>query len=212
MGRSEIVAAVASSALSETGRRSRSEMSKLYVFNMITLDGYFEGPNRDISWHNVDEEFNEFAIAQLNATECLLFGRVTYELMASYWPTPAASTDDPVVAARMNSLPKIVCSRTLAKAEWNNTRLVKDHIGEEISKLKEKPGKDLAVFGSGDLSLTLLRLGLIDEYRIIVNPVLLGKGRSLFEGVPGKVKLKLLSMKAFRSGNVLLTYHPDGAL
>jgi dihydrofolate reductase len=184
-------------------------MSKLYVFNLITLDGYFEGPNRDISWHNVDKEFNEFAIAQLNATECLLFGRLTYELMASYWPTPAALTDDPIVARLMNSIPKIVCSKTLAKVEWSNTRLVKENIGEEIRKLKEKSGKDLAVFGSANLSLTLLHLGLIDEYRIFVNPVILGEGRSLFEGVRGKFNLKLLSAKAFASGNVLLRYQPE---
>ena len=183
-------------------------MSKLYVFNMITLDGFFEGLQNDISWHNVDGEFNEFAIAQLDATECLLFGRVTYELMAGYWPTPAALADDPVVAGKMNRLPKIVFSRTLSKAEWNNTRLVKENIGEEISKLKEKPGKDLAVFGSANLSLTLLRLGLIDEYRIIVNPVVLGKGRSMFEGIPGRLDLKILSVRTFGSGNVLLCYQP----
>lgn len=183
-------------------------MSKLYVFNFITLDGFFEGPNRNISWHNVDGEFNDFAIAQLNATECLLFGRVTYDLMASYWPTSAALADDPIVAGKMNGLPKVVFSRTLSKAEWNNTRLVKENIGEEISKLKEKPGKDLAVFGSANLSLTLLRLGLIDEFRIIVNPVVLGKGRSMFEGVPGQIRLKLLNMRAFQSGNVLLSYRP----
>ncbi len=181
-------------------------MSRLYVFNMMSLDGYFEGPNRDISWHNVDEEFHEFAIAQLNATECLLFGRATYELMASYWPTSAAITNDPIVAGKMNSLPKIVCSRALSKVEWSNTKLLKENIGEEISRLKQRLDKDLAVFGSGNLASTLLRLGLIDEYRILVNPVVLGEGRSLFEGVQGRLNLKLLSVKMFRSGNVLLSY------
>jgi dihydrofolate reductase len=183
-------------------------MSRLYVFNMITLDGFFEGANRDISWHNVDEEFNEFAIDQLNATDHLLFGRVTYELMASYWPTPAAITNDPIVAGKMNSLPKTVCSKSLSTVQWNNTKLVREKIGEEISKLKQQPGKDLAVFGSANLSLTLLRLGLIDEYRIFVNPVVLGNGNSLFEGLQSKLDLKLLEVKTFRSGNVLLYYEP----
>ena len=112
-------------------------MRKLFAFNMVSLDGFFEGPNRDINWHNVDDEFNQFAIEQTSTVDTILFGRVTYELMAGYWPTPAATTDDPVIADLMNRLPKIVFSRTLQKAEWNNTRLIKDHIAEEITTLKQ---------------------------------------------------------------------------
>ncbi len=108
-------------------------MRKIYVFNLITLDGFFEGPNRELDWHNVDGEFNEFAIEQLNNSGLLLFGRVTYELMASYWPTELALKDDPIVADMMNSIPKIVFSRTLKKADWNNTRLIKDNVREELS-------------------------------------------------------------------------------
>src|SRR6266496_5967963 len=118
-------------------------MRKVFLFNMVSLDGFFEGPNRDISWHNVDEEFNEFAINQLNEVDTLLFGRVTYEGMASYWPTEFAISNDPIVAGLMNSLPKIVFSTTLDKAEWNNTRLVNDNAAEEVSKLKGRPGKDI---------------------------------------------------------------------
>src|SRR5215813_13484252 len=120
-------------------------MRKVFLFNMTTLDGYFEGPNQDISWHNVDEEFNEFAIQQLDEIGTLLFGRVTYQGMASYWPTEFAISDDPEVAGRMNSLPKIVFSRTLDKAEWNNSKLVKDagRVAEEVLRLKEQPGKDI---------------------------------------------------------------------
>jgi dihydrofolate reductase len=132
----------------------------LYVFNMVTLDGFFEGPNREIDWHNVDKEFNDFAIHQLDTTDLLFFGRVTYELMASYWPTPDAMKNDAAVAEKMNSLPKIAFSRTLEKADWNNTRLIKENIAEEISRLKRQIGRDIAVFGSSDLSVTLIARGL----------------------------------------------------
>ncbi|MFZ1083144.1 MAG: dihydrofolate reductase family protein [Candidatus Kryptoniota bacterium] len=183
-------------------------MGKLYIFNFVTLDGFFEGPNRDLSWHNVDREFNEFAIKQLDEIDVLLFGRVTYQMMASYWTTPTAIRDDPIVASKMNSLPKIVFSRTLEKIEWNNTRLVTENIAEEIRRLKQLPGKYMAIFGSSDLALTFMQHGLIDEYRIIVNPVILGSGKSLFNGIHDRLKLKLLKTKTFSSGNVLLNYEP----
>lgn len=181
-------------------------MRKLFSFNMVTLDGFFEGPNHDIGWHHVDDEFNQFAIEQTSNIGTILFGRVTYELMASYWPTSAAIIDDPVIADLMNSLPKIVFSRTLQKAEWNNTRLVKDHIAEEITKLKGQSGKDLAIFGSANLLSSLIQMDLIDEHRIMVNPVVLGSGTPLFQGIKEKLELKLLRTKAFASGNVLLYY------
>jgi len=183
-------------------------MRKVFLFNMTTLDGFFEGPNQDISWHNVDEEFNEFAIDQLNETGTLLFGRITYQGMASYWPTDAAIHDDPEVAGLMNSLSKIVFSRTLDKPEWNNSRLVKNNVVEEVSKLKQQPGKDIAIFGSSDLAVTLAEQGLIDEYRIIVNPLFLGGGTPLLKGIKEKVNLKLLNARIFKAGNVLLYYAP----
>ncbi len=179
------------------------------IFAMLTsLDGFFEGPNREIDWHNVDKEFNEYAIDFLNSVDALLFGRVTYQLMASYWPTATAIENDPMVADKMNSLPKIVFSRTLDKVEWRNTRLVKENIAEEVSKLKQQPGKDLAIFGSSDLALTSIQHGLIDEYRIMVNPVVLGNGKSLFKGIRERLNLKLLKTQTFASGNVLLYYQP----
>ena len=184
-------------------------MRKIFLFNMITLDGFFEGPNQDISWHNVDDEFNEFAIDQLNEVDTLLFGRVTYQVMASYWPTEFAISDDPIVAGLMNSLPKIVFSKTLEKAEWNNSRLVKENIVEEVLKLKGQPGKDIAIFGSSDLAVTLATHDLIDEYRIIVNPVFLGGGTPLLKGIKDQLNLKLLKARMFKSGNVLLYYAPE---
>ena len=173
-----------------------------------TLDGYFEGPKREIDWHNVDEEFNEFAIDFLNSVDTLLFGRVTYELMAGYWTLPDAMTNDPIVAGKMNSLNKIVASRTLKSVEWNNTRLVNDNIADEIATLKRQTGKDIALLGSSDLALTLIEHGLIDEYRIFVNPIILGEGKPLFTGINQKLKLKLIKTKTFSSGNVLLYYQP----
>ena len=183
-------------------------MRKVIFFNLTSLDGYFEGPNRDINWHHVDEEFNEFAIQQTGEFGALLFGRVTYELMASYWPTESAKRDDPTIAGLMNSLPKVVFSNTLNKVEWENTRLVKDNYVEEVSKLKEQPGKDIAIFGSSDLAVTFIDLGLIDEFRIMINPVVLGGGKPILHGIKSPLELKLIKVKQFKSGNVLLYYEP----
>ena len=183
-------------------------MRKVILFNMMTLDGDFSGPKGEIDWHNVDEEFNEFAIDQLNSLGVLLFGRVTYEGMASYWPTPIAVTNDPIVADKMNNISKIVFSKTLEKIDWQNTRLIRGNIAEEVAKLKGQSGKDMAIFGSADLASSFTKLGLIDEYRIMVNPIILGSGIPLFKGVNGKVNLKLLKTKTFHSGNVLLYYKP----
>jgi dihydrofolate reductase len=185
-------------------------MRKLFSFNLITLDGLFEGPQQDLGWHNVDGEFNEFAIAQLDTIGTILFGRVTYQGMASFWPTPFALENDPVVAGLMNSIPKVVVSRTLDKAGWNNTRLIKDNVAEEITALKQQSGKDLAIFGSANLTASLMQLGLVDELRIMVNPIILGQGTPLFKGVHEKVNLKLSSTRVFRSGNVMLYYQIVG--
>jgi dihydrofolate reductase len=184
-------------------------MRKVLFFMMVSVDGFFEGPNREIDWHVVDEEFNEFAIGQLDSVDVLLFGRTTYEMMASYWPTPAAVADDPIVAGKMNSLPKVVFSRTLQKADWQNTRLVKKNVPEEVARLKEEPGRDLIIFGSSDLAVTLIQSDLLDELRIMIAPVVLGGGKTLFKGLPGRLHLKLLKTRTFRNGNVLLFYRPE---
>ena len=183
-------------------------MRKLYSFMVVTLDGFYEGPNGEFDWPNVDEEFNEFGIEQLNDTDLLLFGRVTYEGMAGYWPTPAARQDDPVVAELMNTLPKVVVSTTLASADWANSRLVKENVAEEIAKLKQEPGKGIAIFGSPNLTVSLIELGLVDELRVLVNPIVLGDGHSLFRTTRDRLRLELLQTRTFRSGNVLLTYRP----
>ncbi len=186
-------------------------MRKLAVFNSVTLDGYFAGINGDISWTHrdgQDAEWNEFVAGNANAGGELLFGRITYELMASYWPTPLAIKNDPVVAGQMNKLPKVVFSRTLSKASWNNTKLVKSGMAAEIRKMKKEPGSDMAILGSGSIASQLAQEGLIDEYQIVVNPVVLGKGRTMFEGIKEKLNLKLIRTRTFGNGNVQLCYEP----
>ena len=179
-------------------------MRKLFSFNMTSLDGFFEGPGHDINWHNVDEEFNDFAVDQTGSLDMILFGRRTYQLMESYWPTDAAVADDPQIAHLLNSLPKIVFSRTLTDADWNNTQLIKDNAAEEIQKIKSQPGKDIAIFGSADLIASLM--DVIDEHRVMIAPILLRSGTPLFKQTGDLLKLKLLNTRSFRNGNILLTY------
>ena len=181
-------------------------MRRIFQFNMMTLDGFFAGPAGEIDWHNVDKEFNDFAVEQLKEIGALVFGRITYELMAGYWPKPSAVKNDPIVAERMNNLPKVVFSRTLNNVEWNNARLVKGDAHRELSRLKEGTGKDVAIFGSANLAAGLLEAGLIEELRVMVNPVILGTGMPLFPNADVRRRVKLLSSRTFRSGNVLLRY------
>ena len=186
-------------------------MQKMASFLMVSLDGYHEGPNPwSLEWHNVDDEFNDFAQQQLDASEYLVFGRATYQGMAQYWPSPEGPKENPVaVVDRMNNASKIVISRTLIKPEpeWKNTRLIKDNIAEEVTRLKLQARRDLLVLGSSALTASLMDIGLLDELRIIVNPVVLGSGHSVLAAAK-KTQLKLLSNRTFKSGNVLLTYEP----
>ena len=183
-------------------------MRKIVSFIVTTLDGYYEGPNQEFDWPVVDDEFNEFAVRQLDGIDTLLFGRVTYQLMAAYWPTAAAREDDPRISERMNSFPKVVVSRTLDRADWANTAIVRDDVAGELTRLKQQPGKEIAIFGSSALTASLLQAGLVDELRIMVAPVVLGDGRSLLRTAEERVGLKLLETRRFDSGNVLLTYEP----
>jgi dihydrofolate reductase len=188
-------------------------MRKVIVFIMISLDGYFEGPDHELDWHNVDAEFNDtFAMPQLNEADTLIFGRRTYELMVSYWPTDAAQRNDSAIAGKMNSLPKIVFSRTLKNADWHNTTLLQENATEQLRELKDTPGKDMLVLGSSKLCVSLLSAGLIDEIRLIVNPVILGKGNTVFGGITEPVRMQLLDTKTFKSDNVLLRYTPQKSI
>jgi dihydrofolate reductase len=180
-------------------------MGKIVMWNLTTLDGYFEGTKKwDLDFHNEvwGDELERLSIEQLNQCNSLVFGRVTYEGMAAYWTT---ATGEVEVSDVMNKIPKIVFSRTLTKADWNNTRLVKENIEEEIAQLK-KSEKDSLIFGSADLSATLMKLGLIDEYRICVVPVILGGGTPLFKPTTEQLKLQLLNTQVLKNGGVILRY------
>jgi dihydrofolate reductase len=186
-------------------------MRKLTVFNNVSLDGFFVDAHGDMSWAHrgsVDAEFNAFAADNARGGGELLFGRITYELMASYWPTPHAHENNPIVAERMNNLPKVVFSRTMDKAAWNNTRLVKDGMAAEIRKMKAEAGYDMVIMGSGSIVAQLAREGLVDEYQIVVNPIVLGQGRTLFDGIEENLNLKLIQTHSFVNGKVFLRYEP----
>jgi dihydrofolate reductase len=184
-------------------------MQKLIVFNTVSLDGYFVDANGDMSWaHKQDPEWSGFTSGNARGGGTLLFGRVTYDLMANYWTTPMAMKNDPVVAEQMNHLPKLVFSRTLEKVSRNNTKLMKDDIAAEVRKMKQELGEGMTILGSGSIVSQLAEEGLIDEFQIVVNPVVLGKGRTMFEGVKRKLGMKLIGSRAFSNGNVVLRYEP----
>jgi len=187
-------------------------MRKLAVFNQVTLDGYFTGPNGDLSWAKSDAhdaELDAFVEENARAAGVLLFGRVTYEMMAAYWPTPMAVNNDQVIAEGMNRASKVVFSRTLSKVSWNNTTLVKGDLVAEVQKLKATPGPDMAILGSGSIVAQLARHTLIDEYQILVAPIVLGSGRTMFEGANAPLHFALTKTRAFKNGKVLLCYRPS---
>jgi dihydrofolate reductase len=184
-------------------------MRRLIAFEQVSLDGFFVDAEGDMSWaHKRDPEWNAFAASNASGDAALLFGRVTYEMMASFWPTPAAMETMPAVAEGMNNMPKVVFSRTLEKASWKNTKLVKGDIVAEVRRMKKESGTGMAILGSGTIVSQLAQAGLIDEFQIVVNPIVLGKGRTLFEGVKEKLALKLIKTRAFGNGNVVLYYEP----
>jgi len=178
-------------------------MRKLFWQMMVSLDGYSEGPNGELDWHVVDADFLRYVQEMLASIGAMLLGRKTYRFFADYWPT--ATNPE---AARMNALPKIVFSRTLANVEWSNSRLVEGDVAEEVAALKHCPGGDLAVFGSANLAATLMRLDLIDEYRIFVAPVVLGAGKPMFADLGNRKPLTLAKVETLGSGVVALTYRP----
>jgi dihydrofolate reductase len=181
---------------------------KIAVFNFITLNGYTKGTGGDISWHRHGEEENKYAEEMLNAGNILLFGRVTYEMMAGYWSTPDVIRRDPGVAAGMNNAEKIVFSTSLETTTWNNTRLIKENIAEEMRRMKQMPGKDMTLLGSGSILTQFAAQGLIDEYQIMLDPVVIGDGTSIFKDISHKIDLKLTMTRTFKSGIVLLCYQP----
>ena len=183
-------------------------MRSLGIFNFITLNGFFKGPNGDISWHKHGEEEGEFSKENMKQDNILLFGRVTYEMMASFWPSPMAKEMNPVMSEGMTNAEKIVFSRSLEKADWKNTTIIRDNIVDEIKKMKQQPGKDLTVLGSGSIVTQFAEAGIIDRYSIMLDPVAIGMGTPIFNNIHKQLDLKLVSTRTFKSGVILLNYEP----
>ena len=184
-------------------------MRKLIMWNIITLDGYFEGTqNWDLPFHNVvwGQELEKLSIEQLNSADYLVFGRVTYEGMAAYWTKAEGEITELEIAKLMNRIPKLVFSRTLKSAEWNNSTLISENASAEIKKLKQEGGRDMYVFGSAILSETFINDNLFDEYRICIAPVILGSGRPLFRQGIASRNLSLISTQQLLTGGVVVKY------
>lgn len=178
---------------------------------MISLDGFFEGPDHDLSWHTVDDEFNQFASKQMQEMGALIMGRRTYQLMEDFWPKYEPEDElNKIIRDQMDNLPKYVYSKTLTEVkqtdDWQNVNLRHEVDIDEIKKLKSEEGSDIGVFGSSNLCISLLKLGLLDELRIMVSPSIIGQGTRLFSGLDEQLKLKLTDTRTFKNGNVLLTY------
>jgi dihydrofolate reductase len=185
-------------------------MRKVILSIQVTLDGFIEGPKGELDWMVMDEELWEYVNDLLSTVDTTLFGRVAYQGFANYWPAAATNPLSPKneidFAHWIEKTPKIVFSKTLEKLEWKNSRLVKGNIVEEVAKMKQQPGKDLLMFGGAGIASTFMKLDLIDEYRIKVHPIILGKGIPLFKGIKDRMNLKLLKSKTFDSGVVGLYY------
>ncbi len=184
-------------------------MRKVILSMMVSLDGFIEGPNRELDWTIVDKEIDTYADDLLSTADAILLGRRTYQLFVGFWPT--ATTEEEIIADKMNEIPKFVFSRTLDKAPWgklNNARLVQENIAEEISNMKKQPGKNMVIFGGANLAQTFMQHDLIDEYRLLVQPIVLGSGTPLFKSGSDHIHLKLLKTQKFNSGVVGLYYQP----
>lgn len=184
-------------------------MRRLSVFNSVSLDGYFTDARGDMSWaHRNDPEWIEFTQSNAKSEGMMLFGRKTYDMMNSFWPTPAAAQMMPEVAKRMNSAQKIVFSRTLNEATWENARVISGDIVAAAQQLKHESGPDMLLMGSGEIIAQLTAAKLIDQYQIVTVPVVIGFGRTMFEGVPEKLELERVDSRSFSNGNIVNTYSP----
>ena len=185
-------------------------MKKLSVFLFVSLDGYYKDVNNKTDWHtHGGEEEGNLSDEGSQSGSITLFGRVTYEMMAGFWPTPMAYEMFPTTADGMNKSEKIVFSRKLKKADWQNTKIVNGDMIEEVKRLKKTAKSDLIILGSGSVVSQLADAGLIDEYMFLVDPIAIGNGTSIFKGIKNQINLKLTSSKAFKSGAVLNTYEPQ---
>jgi len=190
---------------------ANQQKRQLSVFMQISLDGYYCNLHGDMSFaHKApgDSEWNEFVSGNASGGGMLLFGRTTYEMMAAWWPSPMAAQAMPEVAAAMNTMPKVVFSRTLQSADWNNTILEKNDLVETVHRMKADAGPDLAILGSGSIVSQLADAGLVDRFQVVVNPIALGAGKSLFSGLTRRLDLALTETRVFTNGSVVLWYGP----
>ena len=177
-------------------------MRRVILSIMVSLDGFIEGPNKEVDWHLVDAETEAFMYDALSSASGILLGRKAYDLLKKYWPS-----SDSIIAHHMNYLPKIVFSQTLHSAtNWKNTSFVNSNLAGQVKALKSKPGKDLILFGGAEIATLFKQYNLIDQYWLFVNPVVLGSGTPLFKDPKTTLRLSLLDMKIFRNGIVLLKY------
>jgi dihydrofolate reductase len=187
-------------------------MRKLGAFTIVSLDGYFAGPSGEIDWfRHEDEEDRQFSIEQADPSSTLVFGHTTHEMMRSFWASPFAIKNDPVIAGVMNNAQKIVFSGTMKPVKdgpvWKNVRVIREITPDTIHALKEEPGGDMVILGSGSIVQQLANLGLIDEFGLMVNPIILGTGKPLFQGVR-KMEMEHIGTRTFRNGKVFLRYKP----
>lgn len=189
-------------------------MRRIFLHIMVSLDGFIEDKNHELDWHFIDDEFEEYINDVLRSIGGMIFGRAAHQLLAQYWPTassnPDASKQHLESARMMHSLPKHAISHGAYKTEWANSHIIDGDIAAKIRKLKDQPGKDIALFAGAGVFQTIEALGLIDEYRIVVNAILLRDGTPLFKPGSHRTELRLLSLKQFKSGAVVLSYEPVG--
>jgi dihydrofolate reductase len=182
-------------------------MRTISSFTFLTINGFYKGINNDISWHIHGEEGNQYSIDRLQSGNILMFGRVTYEMMFSFWPTEAAFSMFPTVAEKMNNSEKLVVSNSLHSASWQNSKIISGDIISQITQLKNTPGKNISILGSGTLITALTDAGLIDEYEFLIDPLAIGKGSPIFQNIENTLNLKFTESKVFeKSGSILLTY------
>jgi dihydrofolate reductase len=184
-------------------------MRKIQVFNFITLDGYYKDKDQGIAWHQHGKEEGEFSAENMKSGNGLLFGRKTFEMMEGFWTTPIAAEMFPEVAKGMNAAEKWVCSRTISEPGWQNSRLISGDLISEIRKLKQSEGTNITILGSGEIVTQLTDARLVDAFRIMIDPVGIGKGTSIFNGMSAPCNLKLTGTRTFSSGAVLLDYQAD---
>jgi dihydrofolate reductase len=185
-------------------------MRKIFLFMVTSVDGYFEGPEHDIGWHMVDEEFNQFAVDQMKAIDTYLYGRKTYQLMESYWPNvadmPDSHPEDIEIGQMMGDTPKYVVSHNDIQTKWRNVTVIHNNVIGSVKALKDRDGGDIAIFGSNNLCVSLMQEDLVDEFRIMVCPIAIGQGTSLFAGLDKQVKLHVQTSRQFKNGNLLQIY------